>query len=81
LFTSRTTATLARGGQSTDPGIALVTDGAPEELRAYFLKCSTFAANVDIGCSAGIRGRVMFCKQAGAEELPCLAVEGGGELP
>jgi uncharacterized protein YecT (DUF1311 family) len=81
FFTSRMTAMLARGGQSTDPGIPLVTDGAPEQLRTYFLKCESFAVNVDIGCPAGIRGRVIFCKQGGGEDTPCVAVEGGAEVP
>jgi uncharacterized protein YecT (DUF1311 family) len=81
FFTSRMTAMLARGGQSTDPGIPLVTDGAPEQLRTYFLKCESFAVNVDIGCPAGIRGRVILCKQGGSEDVPCVAVEGGAEVP
>ena len=81
LFSSRLTASLARNGQSTDPGIALLTDQAPEDLRAYFSGCSGFAENVDLGCPARVRGRVTICKQTGAEEAACLVVDGGQKGP
>jgi uncharacterized protein len=77
FFDSRMTALLARSGHTTDPGIALLTDQAPGDLRAYFSSCSVFAADIDISCSARIRGRVTSCSQSGAEGIPCLAVEGG----
>jgi uncharacterized protein len=77
FFDSRMTAMLVRSGHSTDPGIALLTEQAPRGLRAYFSSCSDFAADIDISCSARIRGRVTSCSQSGAEGIPCLAVEGG----
>lgn len=80
FYDSRMTALLARSGHSTDPGIALVTDQAPGDLRAYFSSCSGFSADVDISCSARIRGHVTICKQTGPVEVPCLAVEDGAAL-
>lgn len=80
FFDSRMTALLARSGHSTDPGITLLTDQAPGDLRAYFSQCSDFSAEVDISCSARIRGRVTTCTQSGSQGMPCLAVEGGGAL-
>ena len=77
FFDSRMTAMLARSGHTTDPGITLLTDQAPGDLRAYFSSCSVFAADIDISCSARIRGRVTSCSQSGSEGIPCLAVEGG----
>ncbi len=81
FYISRITAMLARTGNSTDQGITLLTDQAPEELRTFFLKCSGFAADVEISCSARIRGRVISCPQSGSNEVPCLMVEGGQALP
>jgi hypothetical protein len=81
FFSSRLTASLARNGQSTDPGIALLTDQAPDDLRAYFSGCTGFAENVDLGCPARVRGRVTICKQTGAEEAACLVVDGGQKGP
>jgi hypothetical protein len=75
------TASLARNGQSTDPGIALVTAQAPGDLRAYFSGCTGFAENVDLGCPVRVRGRVTLCKQTGSEEAACLVVDGGQKGP
>lgn len=82
FLSSRMTAILARNGQSTDPGIALLTDQAPGDLLAYFSGCTSFAENVDLGCSARVRGRVTICKPtANSEEAACLVVDGGQVVP
>jgi uncharacterized protein len=81
FFSSRLTASLARNGQSTDPGIALLTDQAPDDLRAYFSGCTGFAENVDLGCPARIHGRVSICNRTGSEEAVCLVVDGGQKGP
>jgi hypothetical protein len=80
FFSSRMTASLARNGQSTDAGIALLTDQAGD-LRAYFSGCTDFAENTDLGCSARVRGHVTICKQADSEEAACLVVDGGQAGP
>jgi uncharacterized protein len=81
FFSSRMTASLARNGQSTDLGIALLTDQAPDDLRAYFSGCTGFAENIDLGCPARVHGRVTICKQTGSEEAACLVVDGGQKGP
>jgi hypothetical protein len=78
LFPSqRAAASAIQGGPSL--GVALLTDDAPRELRAYFLKCNS-PGRSQLGCAVRVRGHATMCERTtlvGSESLPCLAVEGG----
>jgi hypothetical protein len=81
LFPSQMAAAFAtQGGTSVSLGVALLTDDAPRELRAYFLKCGSLPGSSQLGCAVRVRGHATMCERTtlvGSEALPCLAVEGG----
>jgi hypothetical protein len=81
LFPSQMAAAFAtQGATSVSLGVALLTDDAPRELRAYFLRCGSLPGSSQLGCAVRVRGHATMCERTtlvGSEALPCLAVEGG----
>jgi hypothetical protein len=81
LFPSQMAAAFAtQGGTSVSLGVALLTDDAPRELRAYFLRCVSLPGSSQLGCAVRVRGHATTCQRTtlvGSEAIPCLAVEGG----
>jgi hypothetical protein len=81
LFPSQMAAAFAtQGGTSVSLGVALLTDDAPRELRAYFLRCGSLPGSSQLGCAVRVRGHATTCQRTtlvGSEAIPCLAVEGG----
>jgi hypothetical protein len=81
LFPSPVAAVMAtRGSTSATLGVVLLTDDAPRELRAYFLRCGSLPGSSQLGCPVRVRGHATTCERtmpSGQEAVPCLAVEGG----
>jgi hypothetical protein len=81
LFPSQIAAAFAtQRGTSASLGVVMLTDDAPRELRAYFLRCGSLPGSSQLGCAVRVRGHATMCERTtlvGSEALPCLAVEGG----
>jgi hypothetical protein len=81
LFPSQMAVIMAmQGATSAATSVILLTDEAPRELRAYFLRCGSLPGRSQLGCAVRVRGRATTCERAtvsGAETIPCLVVDGG----
>ena len=61
-------------------GIVLLTDGAPRDVRKYFLECPDDLLPSSRGCSVNILGHATTCELktlVGTMTVPCLAVDDG----
>ncbi|HEY5305169.1 MAG TPA: hypothetical protein VIJ52_00680 [Pseudolabrys sp.] len=85
VFPSQIAAMMANNGTAAANSmrVGLLTDDAPRELRAYYLRCNSSPASSVQGCWTRVRGHATICNQTmllHSETVPCLVVEGGWSL-